>query len=130
MFLRPYYFYIFVLPHKTYVNPNAINLGLPLLLAKFRSVTANSGSQYTLCLMLLCVCVGVWFLYEVQDVTTTPHTHRAEDNKRPQRAPACSSVFWRLERSGWECLLFYTTCRITTGCRVNRLTLQTLLFLF
>lgn len=38
------------------------------------------------------VRVEVWFLYEGQDVTTATHTHRAEDNKKPQRAPACSSV--------------------------------------
>lgn len=38
------------------------------------------------------VRVEVWFLYEGQDVTTATHTHRAEDNKKPQRASACSSV--------------------------------------
>lgn len=38
------------------------------------------------------VRVEVWFLYEGQDVTTATHTHRAEDNKKPQRA--CSSVIW------------------------------------
>lgn len=38
------------------------------------------------------VRVEVWFLYEGQDVTTATHTHRAKDNKKPQRAPACSSV--------------------------------------
>lgn len=43
------------------------------------------------------MCGGVWFLYEEQDVTTTIHTHREEDNKRPQRAPAFSSVFAVLE---------------------------------
>lgn len=42
----------------------------------------------------MCVCVLVWFLYEGQDVATAVHTHRAEDNKRPQRTPACSRVFW------------------------------------
>lgn len=36
---------------------------------------------------------GVWFPYEVQDVTTTKHTHSSEDNKRPQTAPACGSGF-------------------------------------
>lgn len=35
----------------------------------------------------------MWFPYELQDVTTTRHTHSSEDNKRPQRAPACGSGF-------------------------------------
>ena len=59
------------------------------------------------------VCVCVWvcvcFLYEVQDVTTATHTHRAEDKKRPQRAPAHRSVFHGVdvERMGVFIILYH-----------------------
>lgn len=75
----------------------------PLLLAKPAPVTVAAANQCTLCFLR----VGVWFPYEAQDVTNTTHTHKAEDNKRPQKAPACSGVCWGCERRGWECLLLY-----------------------
>lgn len=40
-------------------SDNANNIGFPQLLAKPPSLTVNTGTQYTLCLMFLWVCVCV-----------------------------------------------------------------------
>ncbi len=50
LFLWPHHF------NRFQSHDNANNLGLPQLLAKRPPVTVNTGSQYTLCLMFVCVC--------------------------------------------------------------------------